>query len=200
MYIYIYIMYRLVGEEARCGCGAGRARAPGLRAQALDGLGSQDVHRAHVLRPTKSEPPSPAGAPDSQFRKIQDELNHVRNASFLNLWGWGRGFLFHRWRPPACRGRDNLLHHSPRLKTTCVRQVALDKWLPLSPLSKTLCDPSSASSPSSADPICPFPSPPACGGRPRGPSRRRARGAAAGGPAAVRLVEIYSSLNMSICF
>ena len=32
------------------------------------------------------------------------------------------------------RDHDNLPKYSPRLQNTCVRQVMLDKWLPLSPL------------------------------------------------------------------
>ena len=39
----------------------------------------------------KSEPPTPTRAPDNQFRKMQAHLNHIRNSSLLNLWGWGRG-------------------------------------------------------------------------------------------------------------
>ena len=57
----------------------------------------------------------------------------MRNTSLLNLWGWGRGFLFHRWLE-AARHRTRLhelLHDSPRLKNTCVRQVVSDKWFPL---------------------------------------------------------------------
>ena len=50
-----------------------------------------------LIPPVKSEPPTPCRAPDSQFRKMQDQLNYVRSASLLNAWGWGRGFLFHRW-------------------------------------------------------------------------------------------------------
>ena len=44
----------------------------------------------------KSEPPTPARAPDDQTRTMQDELNFVRHASLPKLWGWGRGFLSHR--------------------------------------------------------------------------------------------------------
>ena len=29
------------------------------------------------------------------------------------------------------KDRDNLLHHSPRLKKACVRRVGLDTWFPL---------------------------------------------------------------------
>ena len=41
----------------------------------------------------KSEPPTPARAPDNRFRQMQDQLNYVRSTSLLNIWGWGRGFL-----------------------------------------------------------------------------------------------------------
>ena len=47
----------------------------------------------------KLGPPTPTGAPDSQFRKMQDQLNSIRNTDVLNIWGWGRGFLFCRWWP-----------------------------------------------------------------------------------------------------
>ena len=46
----------------------------------------------------KSNPPTPTRAPDNQSRKTQDQPNSVRNTGLLNLWGLGRGFLFHRWR------------------------------------------------------------------------------------------------------
>ena len=37
------------------------------------------------------------GATLLQFRKIQDCLKYIRNTSSLNFWGWGRGFLLHRY-------------------------------------------------------------------------------------------------------
>ena len=42
----------------------------------------------------KSEPPTPNRAPDSLFRKVQDELNHIRDTSFLNLLGFGVGCAY----------------------------------------------------------------------------------------------------------
>ena len=41
--------------------------------------------------------PQLTGAPDNQFRQMYDWVNYIRNASLLNVWGWGRGSLFHRW-------------------------------------------------------------------------------------------------------
>ena len=26
-----------------------------------------------------------------------NSLNYIRNTNLLSFWGWGRGFLFHRW-------------------------------------------------------------------------------------------------------
>ena len=47
--------------------------------------------------PVTSEIGTPTRAPDNRFRIMQDYLNSIRSTSLLNLWGWGRGFLFHRW-------------------------------------------------------------------------------------------------------
>ena len=46
--------------------------------------------------PVTSEIGTPTRAPDNRFRIMQDYLNSIRSTSLLNLWGWGRGFLFHR--------------------------------------------------------------------------------------------------------
>ena len=45
----------------------------------------------------KSEPPTPTRAPDKQFRQTKDYLNYGINTNLLDFWGWGPGFLFHRW-------------------------------------------------------------------------------------------------------
>ena len=47
--------------------------------------------------PLKSEPQTPPRAPDKQFRQMQCQLNSIRATSLIYFWGWGRGFLFHRW-------------------------------------------------------------------------------------------------------
>ena len=119
IYIYIYIYTRLLELLAR-----GR---PGTRwsddsdttttttTTAADNNNNNNNNsnhnnnnRRHVTDekdPMKSETPTPTRAPDNQFRKMQCLLNSIRNNDLLNVWGWGRGFLFHRWENPRLRVR-----------------------------------------------------------------------------------------------
>ena len=46
-----------------------------------------------LLRPVKSQPPTPTRAPDDQFIQMQDSLKYIRDTSRLkSLEVWVRGF------------------------------------------------------------------------------------------------------------
>ena len=73
---------------------------------------SMIISDKYYYKPMKSEPPTPTRAPDSQFRKMQYQLDSIRNTSLLSLWGWGRGFLFHRWHETVGVQQSQTPNHS----------------------------------------------------------------------------------------
>ena len=58
------------------------------------------------MQPMKSEPPTPTRDPDNQFRKnIRLPKSYQKHQFTKSVWGWGRGFLFHRWVCKVSRTR-----------------------------------------------------------------------------------------------
>ena len=71
---------------------------------------------------TDGEPPLVPGGGDV----CSDGWHYLSNAT------WSNAASFVICVFPRFKDHHNLLHYSPRLKKTCVRQVLLDKWFPLS--------------------------------------------------------------------
>ena len=69
---------------------------------------------------------SPRPRPDQWNRitsldKCNGGLDSVGNAGLPSFWGWGRGFLFHRWRPRRARRRSRRGPASPASRSRSPR-------------------------------------------------------------------------------
>ena len=100
IHTYIYIYIYIVGNEKR--------EPTGLTAHThTEAYVAWSLRQAYDYRQDRPGLFA-ARRPDNQFRTMQDKLNVTRNASLLNFWGWGRGFLFCVFLPRASHSQEQV--------------------------------------------------------------------------------------------